>query len=206
MDLDDHAATFRFLVRDRAGQFTTAFDSVLTGAGIATAKIPTRCPRATFRQVRAALLRETAEPVEGQPVGPVRDEGAAPVLDPEVAVVGEDPHAWGSVMRVTRSARPSPSATAAHQAAAVRSRWPRSSGGRSQRASGSDRPGPRRRGRREVSHSASLRRRASAGPAGCCGRDPGRPLRPVARPPPSRSRRSPRRRSSRRGRPPRRAL
>jgi GrpB-like predicted nucleotidyltransferase (UPF0157 family) len=31
MDLDDHAATFRFLVRDRAGQFTTAFDSVLTG-------------------------------------------------------------------------------------------------------------------------------------------------------------------------------
>ena len=32
MDLDDRAATFRFLVRDRAGQFTTAFDSVLAGA------------------------------------------------------------------------------------------------------------------------------------------------------------------------------
>jgi len=30
------AATFRFLVRDRADQFTTAFDSVLAGAGIDT--------------------------------------------------------------------------------------------------------------------------------------------------------------------------
>ena len=36
----------RFLVRDRAGQFTTAFDNVLTSAGIATVKIPPRCPQA----------------------------------------------------------------------------------------------------------------------------------------------------------------
>ena len=35
MDLDDRAADFRFLVRDRAGQFTAAFvNAVLTGAGI----------------------------------------------------------------------------------------------------------------------------------------------------------------------------
>jgi putative transposase len=27
IDLDDRAATFRFLVRDRAGQFTTSFDA-----------------------------------------------------------------------------------------------------------------------------------------------------------------------------------
>ena len=46
MDLDDRAATFRFLVRDRAGQFTTAFDNVMAGAGINTVKIPPRCPRA----------------------------------------------------------------------------------------------------------------------------------------------------------------
>ena len=46
MDLDDRATTFRFLVRDRAGQFTTAFDNVLASAGIATVKIPPRCPRA----------------------------------------------------------------------------------------------------------------------------------------------------------------
>ena len=46
MDLDERAATFRFLVRDRAGQFTTAFDAVLAGAGIDIVKIPPRCPRA----------------------------------------------------------------------------------------------------------------------------------------------------------------
>jgi putative transposase len=45
-DLDDHAATFRFLVRDHAGQFTASFDAVLAGAGIDTVKILPRCPRA----------------------------------------------------------------------------------------------------------------------------------------------------------------
>ncbi len=40
MDLDDRTATVRFLVRDRAGQFTTAFDAVLAGAGIYIVKIP----------------------------------------------------------------------------------------------------------------------------------------------------------------------
>ena len=40
MDLDEGAATFRFLVRDRAGQFTSTFDAVLAGAGIDTVKIP----------------------------------------------------------------------------------------------------------------------------------------------------------------------
>jgi hypothetical protein len=39
MDLHDHAATFRFLVRDRAGQFTTSFDAALADAGIDTVKI-----------------------------------------------------------------------------------------------------------------------------------------------------------------------
>jgi hypothetical protein len=47
MDLDDRAATFRFLIRDRAGQFTTSFDAVLAGAGIDAVKIPPRCPRRT---------------------------------------------------------------------------------------------------------------------------------------------------------------
>jgi hypothetical protein len=31
MDLGEHAARFRFLVRDRAGQFTASLDAVLAG-------------------------------------------------------------------------------------------------------------------------------------------------------------------------------
>ena len=45
-DLGDRAAEFRFLVRDRGGQFTAAFDAVLADAGIRVARIPPRCPRA----------------------------------------------------------------------------------------------------------------------------------------------------------------
>ncbi len=40
MDLGDHAADFRFLVRDRAGQFTASFDAALADAGIEAVKIP----------------------------------------------------------------------------------------------------------------------------------------------------------------------
>jgi transposase InsO family protein len=46
LDLGDRAATFHFLVRDQAGQFTTAFDTIMTDAGIDTVKISPRCPRA----------------------------------------------------------------------------------------------------------------------------------------------------------------
>ena len=46
MNLDDRADGFRFLIRDRAGQFTAPFDSVLADAGLDVMKIPPRCPRA----------------------------------------------------------------------------------------------------------------------------------------------------------------
>jgi putative transposase len=40
MDLGEHVARFRFLVRDRAGQFAASFDAVLVDAGIEVVKIP----------------------------------------------------------------------------------------------------------------------------------------------------------------------
>jgi putative transposase len=59
IDLGDRAADFRFLVRDRAGQFTESFDATLAGAGIRTVKIPARCPRANAYAERFVLTVRT---------------------------------------------------------------------------------------------------------------------------------------------------
>ena len=57
----ERAARFRFMVRDRASQFTDRFDAVLSAAGIEMVRIPPRSPRANafserwVRSVRAEV-------------------------------------------------------------------------------------------------------------------------------------------------------
>ena len=46
MDLGHRATAFKFLIRDRAGQFTTSFDAVFTAEGIRILASPPQAPRA----------------------------------------------------------------------------------------------------------------------------------------------------------------
>ncbi len=59
MELSGHVSRFRFLVRDRAGQFTDSFDAVLQDAGIEVIKIPPQGPRANCFAERLVLTVRT---------------------------------------------------------------------------------------------------------------------------------------------------
>ena len=65
MDLDDAAATVKFLIRDRGFNFTAAFDAVLADAGIRTVLCNVRTPRMNaimerwIGSVRRELLNRT---------------------------------------------------------------------------------------------------------------------------------------------------
>ena len=62
IDLGERAARYQFLIRDRAGQFTDAFDAVFASTGIEVVKIPPRSPRANAyaeRWVRTARAEVT---------------------------------------------------------------------------------------------------------------------------------------------------
>ena len=59
MDLGDRAAGLRFLIRDRAGQFTGSSDAALASAGIEAVKIPPRSPRANGHAERFVLTART---------------------------------------------------------------------------------------------------------------------------------------------------
>jgi putative transposase len=59
LDLGDRAADFKFLTRDRAGQFTDSFDAALSSTGIKAVKIPPRSPRANAFAERFVLTART---------------------------------------------------------------------------------------------------------------------------------------------------
>ena len=59
MDLGEQVGRFRFLVRDRAGQFTGSFDAILADAGIEVIRIPPRCPQANCFAERLVLTIRT---------------------------------------------------------------------------------------------------------------------------------------------------
>jgi transposase InsO family protein len=59
MDLGEYADQFKYLIRDRAGQFTAAFDTAPADAGITASKIPPRSPRANAHAERFVLTART---------------------------------------------------------------------------------------------------------------------------------------------------
>ena len=88
MDLGEQVARFRFLVRDRAGQYAGSFDAVLADAGIEVLKIPPRCPRANCYAERLVLTIRTVCLPDSNHSG--RPHAGAPPIDQPM-------HRWTAV-------------------------------------------------------------------------------------------------------------
>jgi len=60
MDLGQRSASVKFLIRDRAGQFTGSFDAVFTAAGVRILASPPQAPRANAicERIIGTLRRE----------------------------------------------------------------------------------------------------------------------------------------------------
>jgi hypothetical protein len=67
MDLDEHAETIKFLIRDRDSKFAAAFDAVFRSLGIRIIKTPVQAPRANAVMERwaPAAARSSIEPSYG---------------------------------------------------------------------------------------------------------------------------------------------
>jgi len=117
MNLDDHADSFKFLIRDRDAKFTAALDAVLTAAGIRIirdasagasgerdrgavdfqrpARVPgpdadhwRAAPAAGPERVRRALLRSSPAPDALQSPPAGRDH--PPIMEPNVRILRRD--------------------------------------------------------------------------------------------------------------------
>ena len=77
MNLEDHAESLKFLIRDRDAKFTVAFDAVLTATGLQIIKTPVRAPR---ERDRGTLGGQRPPRVPGPDTDRQRK---APAADPE---------------------------------------------------------------------------------------------------------------------------
>jgi hypothetical protein len=94
MDVGDRAG-FRFLVRDRAGQFTGAFDAVLADAGIEAVKIPAE----SSRECLCGTVRAHSADGDHRPDADLRCRRTASADDPGSV--------RGPLQRAAPSSRPS---------------------------------------------------------------------------------------------------
>jgi putative transposase len=177
MDLGDRAAGFRYLVRDRAGQFTRAFDAVLADAGITAVKIP--CP--------AAATSPAPTPRPPSCVNARSPWKARPGTSPSPSATGSAPAPPGSARWPASTTGP-----ASLPARAEHDRRPQRAGP----DQGRHEPNPRR-------HARAVQRRADRSRARHRGRRPAQRAHPAAHRPERRvlpAHPRPRRRQRRRGR------